>query len=63
MGQVFGKLLSQQKKHQKDELLEDPAARSHNFGQVPLRDARKSRWYLLGYPHCGAVEFIALPFT
>ena len=26
MGQVLGKLLSQQKKHQKDELLEDPAA-------------------------------------
>lgn len=43
MGQVFGELLSQQKKHQKDELLEDPAARSHQF-------SGRSHFGLLGSP-------------
>jgi hypothetical protein len=41
--QVFGNLLSQQKKHQKEQLLEDPAARSHNSVQVLLQAARKPR--------------------
>ena len=43
MEHVFGKLLSQQKKHQKDELLEDPAARSH-------RRRVRSHFGMLGSP-------------
>jgi predicted DNA repair protein MutK len=41
--QVFGKLLSKHKKHQKEQLLEDPAARSHNSEHVLLQAARKPR--------------------
>jgi hypothetical protein len=41
--QVFRKLLSQHKKHQKEQLLKDPAARSHNSGQVLLQASRKPR--------------------
>jgi hypothetical protein len=40
---VFRKLLSQHKKHQKEQLLKDPAARSHNSGQVLLQASRKPR--------------------
>ena len=43
MAQVFVKLLSQHKKHQKDELLEDPAARSHQF-------SGRSHFRMLGSP-------------